>query len=371
MLLVMLRAFLLASLVCVAAVGQPGDAQLAKAIAAHQAGNLDGAIAGYREVLKADPGNLTAIQNLGAALSRQGRFLEAIPVYRSGLKRAPGNVPLRINLALAYYKMGDLNDAVRELGEARKLDPANQQAAILLGDTWLQLGESKKVIELLRPFQKRNPGDLGICYLLGTALLSEKHDEEGQVVLDPIFRGGDSAETRLLTGTQKMNNADFPGALVDFSRAVALNPQLPSANAFHGKALMETGDYAGAAEAFRKELALNPYHFVSNLNLAVLLKQERQYDEALALLARALRVRPGDIGVRFQQGAIWLAQGKVEEARKMFEAIVKESPEFTEAHVTLAAIYYRLKRKEDGDRERAAVSRLNQAAQSNPSAEKP
>ena len=69
------------------------------------------------------------------------------------------------------------------------------------------------------------------------------------------------------------------------------------------------------------------------------------------------------------RAAIYLAQGKQEEARKMFEAIVKESPQFKEAHVTLATIYYRLKRKEDGDRERAIVAKLNadeQAKQQKP-----
>jgi tetratricopeptide (TPR) repeat protein len=245
----------------------------------------------------------------------------------------------------------------------RKSVPGNQQATMLLADTWLQLGENEKVIELLTPLQKRSPGDLGISYMLGTALLHEKRDEEGQAVLEPIFRRGDSAEARLLIGTAKMNAADFTGALEDLSRAVTLNPSLPSVNAFHGKALMETGDSAGAAEAFRKELALNPNHFVSNLNLAVLLKQEQQYDEALKYLDRALQIRPGDIGVRYQQGAIHLAQGKIDDARRMFEAIVKESPQFTEAHVTLATIYYRLKRKADGDRERAIVAKLNAAAQ--------
>jgi hypothetical protein len=45
------------------------------------------------------------------------------------------------------------------------------------------------------------------------------------------------------------------------------------------------------------------------------------------------------------------------------EAIVKDSPQFTEAHVSLATVYYRLKRKEDGDRERAIVQKLNAEAQ--------
>jgi hypothetical protein len=53
----------------------------------------------------------------------------------------------------------------------------------------------------------------------------------------------------------------------------------------------------------------------------------------------------------------------VEDARNQLEGIVKESPNFTEAHVTLATVYYRLKRKADGDRERAIVQKLNDEAQ--------
>jgi hypothetical protein len=45
---------------------------------------------------------------------------------------------------------------------------------------------------------------------------------------------------------------------------------------------------------------------------------------------------------------------------------VKDAPDFAEAHVSLATAYYRLKRKEDGDRHRALYQELNakqQAAQ--------
>jgi hypothetical protein len=45
------------------------------------------------------------------------------------------------------------------------------------------------------------------------------------------------------------------------------------------------------------------------------------------------------------------------------ESIVKEAPAFTQAHVALATAYYHLKRKEDSDRQRAIVQRLNREAQ--------
>ena len=53
----------------------------------------------------------------------------------------------------------------------------------------------------------------------------------------------------------------------------------------------------------------------------------------------------------------------IEGSRQQLESILKEAPQFTEAHVTLATVYYRLKRKDDGDRERARVRKLTADAQ--------
>src|SRR5205807_4850428 len=94
-------------------------------------------------------------------------------------------------------------------------------------------------------------------------------------------------------------------------------------------------------------------------------KMDERYDEALKVLTHSVQVRPGDIGVRYQLASVALAQGKIEEARGALEGIVKEASHFTEAHVTLATVYYRLKRKEEGDREREIVQKLNTEAQAN------
>jgi hypothetical protein len=45
-------------------------------------------------------------------------------------------------------------------------------------------------------------------------------------------------------------------------------------------------------------------------------------------------------------------------ALSALEALVKQYPEFLEPHVSLAQVYYRLRRKEDGDGERAIVQKL-------------
>jgi tetratricopeptide (TPR) repeat protein len=156
-----------------------------------------------------------------------------------------------------------------------------------------------------------------------------------------------------------MSVSDFKGALQDFEKAVQLNPQLPDVYSYYGMALAATGDTPAAAKAFRTELESNPNDYTSNVQRGVLLKQDEDYAGARQCFQRALGVRPHDAAVRYQLAALALQDGEIETARIELEKLTKEIPQFVEAHVSLATVYYRLKRKEDGDKERAIVLQLN------------
>jgi tetratricopeptide (TPR) repeat protein len=338
---------------------QPRDAGLETALRAHQAGQWETAAEGYRAFLKKNPAAFEIRSNLGAVLVKLGLYEDAIVEYRAALAKAPANPGIGFNLGLAYYKAGAIPDAAREFSTVRLIAPNNAQLNLILADCWLQMGENAKVVALLDPMYEAQPGERSVAYVLGTALLRSGQVERGQKVLNAIFAEGDSAEARLLIGTSKLNSADVPGAMAELSKAVELNPSLPSVHSYHGLALLMSGDVAQAAEAFQRELANHPNDFTANLNLAALLKQDQEYGKARTHLDRALRVRPGDTGVRYQLATIALAEGEVEKARTALESVIAEAPEFVEAHVSLATVYYRQKRKADGDRERALVEKLN------------
>lgn len=335
---------------------------LKEAVALQQQGKVDDAIRDYYLFLDVYPDAPEVRSNLAVALVAAGRYAEAIEQYKFALSKKP-DPRLRLNLALAYYKAGELKAAAEELEKVRDEDATNLQAVLLLADCDLRLGENRKTIELLTPLRRANPNDLGIAYLLGTALVRENETAEGQLLIDQILRNGDSAEARLLLGTTKFEAHDFNGALADLRRAMELNPELPGVYAYYGMALMVMGDIAGSKEAFKRELGRDPNNFDANLRLGALLRMDQDYTAALPYLQRALKLRPGDPSVRYQLASVALAQGEEERARRELESIVKTTPKFTEAHVTLATIYYREKRKADGDREREIVRDLNQQQQ--------
>lgn len=342
---------------------------LANAVQLHQAGDFEGAIREYRAFLSTSPkgkSQIIARSNLGAALAHLGRYSEAIDEYRQALGAFPGVSSdtremsgVRFNLAVAYYKAGQIPDASRELTRLSNSQPDNMNVLLLLADCNLRMGENKKVVELLSPLEPTHRDDRALIYLLGTALIRDNQIDRGQKVIDRILRDGDSAEVRLLMGSAKLAGHDIRGAIVDLQRAVELNSTLPSVHSIYAQALLLSGSPEQAAEAFRRELEVNPNDFDANLYLGVLRRQDKNFEDALRFLERALQVRPGNLAVRYQIGASYLSIGKIEEARQELEGVIKQAPDFVEAHVSLATVYYREKRKEDGDRERAIIQKLN------------
>jgi tetratricopeptide (TPR) repeat protein len=326
-------------------------------------GDLEGAAADYRQFLQIHPEATAIHSNLGAALAGSGQFEEAISEYKIALRQSPALVEARLNLALCYYKMGRIEDATTQLERVYSESPGNHQAALLLGDCYMRMDREKDVIRILEPEREKYPDDLAIAYLLGTALIRQKRVEEGQVLVDRILRNGDSAEAHLMLGTAKMGAADFAGARDEFAKANALNSDLPEVHVLYAKALMLTGDSDLSEKEFAAELRADPFNFDANLQLGAMAKQEQNYEQARKYFERAAETRPGDPGVRYQLALLAVDEGALEKARDILDGLVKESPQFIEAHVTLALVYYRLKRPEDSKREREIVQKLTAEVQ--------
>jgi tetratricopeptide (TPR) repeat protein len=335
------------------------DTEVARAVSLHQSGDILGAIDAYEMLLERAPERADARSNLGAAFVHLGRYEEAIEQYRLALAQVGGSPVIRFNLGLALYKAVRFSEAATELGQVVELQPTNKNAVLLLAECHLQLGENEKVIDLLAPLEETYSEDRAYAYLLGTALLREEETERGQIWIDRVLSGGDSAEARLLMGEAHLQAHNYPAAVEELTRAAALNPRLPTVHSLRGRALLAAQDVSSAEQAFRRELENNPNDFDANLHLGKLRKDDGRYDEARAYLTRALRLRDNDAGVLYALGSLYMATNQYQEACEALERLADQAPEFMPGHVLLAQVYYRLDRKEEGDREHAIVKRLH------------
>jgi tetratricopeptide (TPR) repeat protein len=359
-------ALFIAGAVLVAEVSAQGQVDLerefARATQLHQAGDLQGAVRAYLAILNTNPARVDVRSNLGAAYSALGRYEEAIDQYKRALIIDGSNTAIRFNLALAYYKAAWFSEAATELDKfiaAAPDSPAAANARLVLADCHVRLGEYKKVIASLSPLADTDPSNRTLAYLLGSALIGDGQLDKGQVIIDRLFRHEDSAEAHLLMASILLLADDAQTALKEVQRALELNAKLPTVQAWYGRVLMRLGDTEKAKAAFKTELTSNANDFESNLYLGVLLRQDKQLDEARTHLERAIQLRPREQYARYHLAAVYAAAGKPKDALPLLEGVLKEHSDFVEARVLLASVYYRLNRKEDGDREKALIQKSN------------
>lgn len=337
------------------------DDAFERATQLHQSGDLEGAVRAYNAILVDHPERVDVRSNLGAAYSGLGRYEDAIAQYKRALAVDSGNQTIRYNLGLANYKAALFAEAVTELDRFLLAAPTSPQvtnARLVLADCQVRLGEYKKVIQSLSPLAESDPGNRTVAYLLGSALIGDGQLSKGQSVIDSMFRDDDSAEAHLLMGSILLLADDAQGSLKEIERAVALNPKLPALQAWYGRVLMRLGDGERAKNAFKVELASNANDFDANLYMGILLRQEKQANEAIGFLTHAISLRPRDQYARYHLASVYALGGNPTAARPLLEGVLKEHKDFIEAHVLLASVYYRLNRKEDGNREKAIIQKL-------------
>ncbi len=124
--------------------------EMNRAVAVHQAGDLERAEKIYQKIFASDPNNADALNLLGAIELERKNFPEAEKYCRQACKLQPGRSAYFCNLGLALKGMGVFDDAIVAYRRAIKLDPRFVDAHFNLG---LTLWKAGCLEEALKVFQ--------------------------------------------------------------------------------------------------------------------------------------------------------------------------------------------------------------------------
>jgi tetratricopeptide (TPR) repeat protein len=266
--------------------GSPG-ARLNLGAALKGKGQLDEAIAEYREALRLQKDYPTAHRNLGNALSDKGRLDEAIAEYREALRLKPDLAEAHYNLGNALRDKGRLEEAIAEFREALRLQMDYAEAHNNLGDALRGKGQLDEAIAEHREALRLKPDlaeahcNLGIA-LRGKGQLDEaiRHYEEA-LRLKPDLAG---AHNNL--GNALRDKGRLDEAIAEFREALRLQMDYPIAHSNLGDALRDKGQLDEAIAEYREALRLNKDHRKTHCNLGLALEQKGRFAEALVHLRR-------------------------------------------------------------------------------------
>ena len=95
--------------------------------------------------------------------------------------------------------------------------------------------------------------------------------------------------------------------------------------------------------------------------MGTLLRQQSHLGEAHSLLKHALQLQPKEIRARYQFALLCSAEGDDKRAAALLECLIKDAPEYTEAHRTLSTIYFRIGRVVEGRQQRKIAETMDAA----------
>lgn len=235
------------------------DQALRDAHAAHKAGDLDRAIAGYRAVLRMAPRHAGAHHLYGVALQQKGDAIGALHHIEQALALAPSAALYR-TLALLH------------LGAARY-------------DAMLEAVRSGLA------FANR---DADLYALKGRALVALGDADAALAAADAALDvAPDHADALLAKMNAQIKRSEFSAAAATARAMIAHHPGSPHGHANLGLILLESGRPAAALEPLAAAIDRDSHHAQAHDGLANAYQALKDYERALRHSETAVALRPG------------------------------------------------------------------------------
>jgi len=287
------------------------------------------------------PQSVTGHYLRGMALAETGDSAEAIKAFQDVLRLAPATVPALVKIATLYLNQNEAAAAADVLGQAIKLQPDSVLAHFLLSRAMLQVGNvdgaEKDVMKLvaLAPNSAETQSLLGDLYWL-------KHD---YARAKSSYLKAAQVQSDSLDALKGLIRVDIAQKAPDAARAriearLAKNPNDTTLLLLAGAVLTEAGDQRGAESMYMRILQNDPSNMDAYNNLGALYLAQNRLEEAKKQYIDAARKQPKTaVAATTMVGIILTLQSKPGEARQQYQQAIALDPQAAVAANNLAWDY--------------------------------
>ena len=255
------------------------------------------------------------------------------------------------NIGLASLRAGDSNEAERALQIAVQQDASDRTSRARLGMLFFagdKYADAAKQFDALGDAAFQDPG---IIYAWGYSLIQTKDQKRAAEVLNRLDSFHLPPEMLLSVGDLYGVMQDYDRAILNYRKALQLNPATPKAHYKIGAALIRLSRPADAVPELQAELKISPDDTDVQYNLAYALLRTSDKEHALKILRDIVAIQPQHPGAQYELGKTLIDDGNFEEGVQHLEVAARLDPDRDYIHYQLQTAYRRLGRKEDADRE--------------------
>lgn len=307
------------------------------------------AVQEFKAVVALDPNDADARGNLGVLLFFQADYRDAVAQLRAALKLKPGLWRIQSLLGLAERRLGDdsagrsdLESAFPHLDEAKiKVDVGKD-----LIDSYSASGDLDKAATIASGLLKVEPTDPGLLY---TAYRIYS-DLAGEAMLDLSMAAPESGQMHQAMAHELYRERDFPGAIANFRKAIAADPNLTGAHFELAEALHASDDPKLRDEAeqeYKLALAAHSDDVKAISRLGDLAFDKNDMDGATSYYKQALALAPNDADASIGLAHVYTEKGAPQSAEPLLQMVIAADPTNILAHYRLSSVYRAMNRPRD------------------------
>lgn len=289
---------------------------------------------------------------LYASYLRTNRMADAERVLKTKVDNNPKTGRYIIQLAAHYYafrKLAEMNAALQGLKDHPKDFPDGH---LLVGDFYAAIG---KLDEARREFEegaKANPRQAADYEKRITNLLVAQgkggeamQEVDKLVAADPKDESSKSMKAGLLLASGDSEKIDR--AVKDLDAVVKNKPDDPIAHYNLGRALLAQGDVPMARGQFEESIKKRPNFLLPRYHLAEIAIANRQFDLVFRYANEILASQPRDPKARLLLASSQQGSGKLKEARKTLDDLIKSRPTYIDPQLQLGFLDMQEKKFKD------------------------
>jgi Flp pilus assembly protein TadD len=313
----------------------------------------------FRLVLKRDPDNAQARNNLATCLKRQGQLAQAIEEYKRAVDANPQVAEVHNNLGLAYMAENDFKQALPEFYQAIKYKSDYAQAYYNLAELLAKTNNFEGAVENYQQALKLS--DVASYHRAFASVLDKLgRNEQALVEYLAATKDGDHAESTYLgLGKAQEKTQAFNEAKDSFKQVLALD-------AVNCEALNELGFVEGklgnneqAKLYLNKALSIDAGYVQARVNLGSILFAQKQYLQAVSLWRQAVLLKPDLAEAHYNLGMALLQCGLVKQADEALRKCLTLSPDNANFHNNLGVVLMREGNLNEARREWRQAIKLN------------
>ena len=211
---------------------------------------------------------------------------------------------------------------------------------------------------------KAYPSNSELHNVLSQSFLSAKNYDCALAEFSWILkRNPDSAAAHMLMGEALDGLDKTPEAIAEFELATKADPRAVNVNFGLGYLYWKMRRYDEAARAFEIELSLDPKNAQALAYLGDIEMKRENSEKALSLLRQAVGLREDIRIAQMDIGVILTQQKQYPDALAALERAEKLDPEQPEIHYRLGRLYQAMGQTETAQREFAKVQQLHKKAE--------